>query len=155
MREIAKISLVGISGTIVKTLGRWIVLDDIAVPVCHPNSTIGSYFGKYRREPFVSASHQVEAFLVIEISAFFLHVVLVQDMAGWFCNKRDAVPIFFREGPGGIKIMSGGSGKSTECIHLAHLFSDGFHVTVRIRTPASVGIGRIEIGMRNGHVPSM
>jgi hypothetical protein len=34
--------------------------------------------------------------------------------------------------------MSGGSGKSTECIHLAHLFSDGFHVTVRIRTPAAI-----------------
>ena len=155
MGKVTKICLVGISRTIVKPFGGWIVLDDITVPVCNPDCTIGSYFCENRREPFVSTSHQVETFLVIEISSFFLHVVLVQDMAGRFCNKRNAVPIFFREGPGGIKVLPCCRGKSTEGIHLANLLGDGFHVTVCVRAPATVGVGRIEIGMGNGHVPSM
>ena len=155
MGKVSKVCLVGISRTIVKSLGGWIVLDDITVPVCNPDGTIGSYFSKHRREPFISTSHQVKAFLVVKISAFFLHVVLVQDMAGGFCNKSNAVPIFFREGPRGIKIMTGCGGESTEGVHLTHLFGDGFHVPVSVCAPAAVGVGRIEIGMGNGHVPSM
>ena len=161
--EIAQVGFVGIATSIFEARRHRVVLNNIAIPVGHPNSTIGTGLGKNRREPFVGTRHKVEvysrawAFGIFVVAAPFLHHVLVYNMPGGFTNEGHIVPVGLRKGAGGVEIMARRRCKTAEHIDLPHALGNGFHVFVRIRTSSAAhAVGAGVVGpVRNGHVPAV
>src|SRR5680860_1469400 len=132
------LAVLGIEAPAIFVRGR-VVLHDKVVPVGHPNVAVGTDLSLYRGDPFVGPGEEVAPVLFYISGTVFFDLSDVYQTTGRFADKGVSIPIFLGIVPGRIKMMSRGSGKSPENIHLAIVRGDGPHIVMAVDLDASLG----------------
>src|SRR2546425_13156968 len=86
---------------------RRIVLDDVVVPIHHPERPVRADFAVNGRAPFVIAGRKVASIMRDEIRAVSFEIKLAKQMASRFGDKLDAIPILLRKLPSGVNAAAG------------------------------------------------
>src|SRR6185437_1391698 len=97
---------------------RWIVLDDVVVPVEYPHRAIGTDLGRDGGRPFVGAGQQIETIVCDEVAALFVEFAHGHEMAGRLGDEGHAVPVRLRKLSRRVDGVTGGSGETIVVIYL-------------------------------------
>ena len=97
---------------------RRIVLDDVVVPVDHPDLAVRPHVSSNRRRPLVVASHEIPGHAAGEGGALFHELKGGDNVPGRLADEGRAVPVFLGIGPGGVETVAGGSGEPAVVIDL-------------------------------------
>ena len=97
---------------------RRIVLDNVVVPVNHPDLAVGPHVGLDRCRPFVVAGDEVPGHAAGEGGSFRHELERRHDVARRLADEGGAVPVFPRVGTGGIEPVAGRGGEPAVVIDL-------------------------------------
>ena len=103
-----------------KSSWRWIVLDNVVVPVDHPDIAVGSYFGRDGGCPFIVAGNEIKTHATGKRGTLRTEFERSDDVSGGFCHKGRSIPIRFGIRASGIEPVTGGRCKSTVMIDLTN-----------------------------------
>src|SRR5690606_617183 len=143
-------------GAVFKTGRGRVVLNDKTVPIGYPYSTVGSDLCKNRRDPFVCTSQKIKAGFVVVVGTVFFHEIDMQQMPGGFGYESSAVPIFFGESPGCVKVMTGCRSESSKYVDLSDFRRNRLEILMSIGTSTPIiNSTRSVIAIGDGHIPSM
>ncbi len=123
---VSQVGHVGVSGTGLETAWRRIVLDDVVVPVDHPDISVGTDFGHDRRRPLVVAGEQVRGAAGLEPCAVTIQHKRADQVPGRSGHKCGAIPVGLRIAAGRVQSMAGRGGVAAVMIDLADLVGNRF-----------------------------
>ena len=124
MNLVAQGCYVGVAFSVPVAPGGGVVLDDIVVPVDHPDHAIGADLGHDRCRPFVIACQQIPAVTSQVITADAFDEEGGDEVAGRSVDEGRAVPIVLRVAAGGIERVSCRRGKVLVMIYLPDVRRD-------------------------------
>src|SRR5205814_10492552 len=97
VRFVAQRGFVGVPFSASKPSRCGIVLNDIVIPINHPNGAIGPYLGADRCGPFVIAGGEIRGVMRREVRAMGFEKEQAEQVACGFCHELPPVPILLRE----------------------------------------------------------
>ena len=116
---------VGVPFAGLEAFGCRVVLDDVAVPVNHPDLAVGAHLGGDRRGPFIVAGDEVPTVFRGVVRSILQEDERRGQVAGRLRDERRLVPVGLGIGSRGVDRVSGGGGEPAEPVHLANLLGDG------------------------------
>ena len=97
---------------------RGIVLDDVVVPVDHPDLAVGPHVGLDRGRPFIVAGDEVPGHAAGEGGGFRHELERRHDVARRLADEGGAVPVFLWIGPRGVEAVAGRGGEPAVMVDL-------------------------------------
>ena len=118
VRLVAKRRDIGPSLARLEAGRRGIVLDDVVVPVDHPDLAVGPHIGLDRCRPFVVAGDEVPGHAAGEGGPLRCKLERRDDVARRLTDEGGAIPVFPRVGPRGVEAVAGRSSEPAVMIDL-------------------------------------
>ena len=146
---------VGVAPSVLVAPGGGVVLDDVIVPVNHPDHPIRTDLREDGRRPFVITGQQVPAVARQVVAADALDEKGGDEVPGGAVDEGGAVPIVFWVAAGGIEGVPGPGGEVVVLVHLPDVGRDriearrlGGHTETTGGPPPH----RLVIAVGDGHV---
>ena len=118
MRLVAERRDIGPSLARLEAGRRGIVLDNVVVPVDHPDLAVGPHVGLDRGRPFVVAGDEVPGHAAGEGGSFRYELERRHDVARRLADEGGAVPVFLWIGPRGVEPVAGRGGEPAVMVDL-------------------------------------
>ena len=138
-----------------ETARRRVVLDDIVIPVAHPERAVGADFRADRRGPLVVAGGEVAPVVRYEIGPPRFEMKLAEQVAGRFGDKLNAVPVVSRKIPRRVDRAARAGRVASVVIHLTDLVGERIE-TLAVRDgrqhAGGPAVDRFVIAIGNRHI---
>ena len=123
---VAQVGRIRVALTAFETMGSWVVLHNVVVPVEHPDISVRTNFRHDRRRPLIVAGQQIERTGCLEIRSPRAEHECAHQMSGGTVHKRSPIPVLPRIAPCRIQRMTGSRRVAAKLVHLPHLVGDRF-----------------------------